>query len=757
MKLILIPILTVLICTAQSASATAQPIPMIYEATSFDSTGTQLVVVMPRPLPKAAFAGQQGNLRGTAIRLFESMKARFPAAYGSTTLSATEGAEPTAIISLDASKPESWDLVIAETYYTLKSLGFGQISAPKFSKGPVNPTLIKTPVLVTVQPWYRAFGSDAPETMIVALDQNSMTSSAAFRKGLESGDSSLINIVQKGLAAEDESIRLASIAAVSTFKTVPADIQLAGMLKDASAAIRKAVLKLIESGKIKAQNDEIIQIAENDRDPELKLSAARTLSARGVHNYDHLLEMENLKSRDPAVVIAALRRLTASGKTDIAPAVGMALESDNAEVRSVAVNALKGMKATDVMIRALKNSRIPVKERERLAVEITSSCPDNSDTLTFLVSEGSPEGAALAVRMAVANHPADKACGNPANKVAILTEALKKPGTRVDAMRGLGNLTDPAVLSILVPLIPDKKDGAEARAAATKVLSRLPQPALIRLIAEGDRLRSLLALEAVANAANASDLEAATVATLKNLMKNNDLEIRRGAVKALANARDARVSSLVIDGIDDADEGIRQAAVTAASKNSDEKSFTVLKKGLEDLSTPVRITAIEALIQKPVPGTKPRLKMLAGNARPEIRRPAVSAYLASLEPGDDAIRSTFLAGLLFDPDEQIRVTAVTSMDELTDSQSINAVGALVIDVSPIVRAATVKSLGKTRNQTALTYITKVIKDSDTGVRQAVAEAIFRFDTRTAEPLLKQMLADERDPQTREFLIKLTSR
>jgi len=211
------------------------------------------------------------------------------------------------------------------------------------------------------------------------------------------------------------------------------------------------------------------------------------------------------------------------------------------------------------------------------------------------------------------------------------------------------------------------------------------------------------------------------------------------------------ICSAILDGIDDQDEGIRRAAVVAAAGLPGERAEAVIRKSLEDLSTPVRVAGLEALSVRAVPETRPRIRMLSGNARPEIRRPAVLAYLKSLEPGEANLIFPFVSPLMYDSDEEVRIVAVNALQDLNDTPSADAVGALVIDQSPKVRTAVATVLGRMRTDAALQYLRKGANDADPAVRRAVVEALGRFRVDVAGPILQTMLNAETDIEIRELI------
>lgn len=759
----LVSTLIIAISALTPVALEAEPLPLVYEAVTLASTdGKPRIAVFPRSVPLQMAQGRTADTPSVQ-RIFETMKARFPAAYGMTTLSISGGREPVATINLDASKKETWGLVTAEIFYTLKSFGFETVVAPLYLQEPLNPSLIDAVVMVPVQPWFKATGDDFPSTMAVSLDGGRMISTSLFRQLLATGNPDIARMIQTALSAPLETQRLAAVRALAGQKPVPADLtsRIPSLLTDSSPAVRKTVLELAESRKIQVAIEDLRKVADADQEPSLRLAAAKLLSAAGVRDYDHILEVRNLRSGNPTEIAQSLRRLKTSGKSDIAPAVAETLESPDETVRNLAVEVLLSMKAASVISAALQNPKVQPAQKAPLASGLLALCPGDDSAITWMAGQTALADRALAaICGAPAPVPPQVSCRKPAGVLPIISLFLKRPETeiRLKAIECLSTRNEQEVLDLLIPMTTTQGTEVAATNAASSVLSRQPQAVLLGIIsgrgvppARATRQFRLMALNGLASQAQTTALEPAALAILKGLMKDPDIEIRRAATGVMARSRDQAVAALVLDGINDQDEGIRTAAVIAAGRIPGPASDAAIRKALEDLSVQVRAASLEILASRPLEGTRAKLQMLAQNQRPEIRRPAVAAFLRTLGPGDDAVRSQFVSTLLYDNSEEIRIIAVRAMEEMTDTQSARAIGSLVIDRSVPVRVEVARVLGQMRNDVAMDYLKKMIRDQDARVRKAVVEAIGRFPVVTSGPVFQEMLGTESDGTIRALI------
>lgn len=744
-----------------SVPAGARQLPMVFEAVTLASGGGQSsIAVIPRSIPLVLPESGTPDAR-SVMKIFDSMKTRFPAAYGSATIQIGNGRAAPVTLNLDRTRRENWPLVMAEVFHTLKSFGFKQITAPLYSTRPLDLSMIDAIVLMTVQPWTMATRNDTSDTALVSLDGNRVVSTEMFITALDTGNPEISAIVSKGLGSPLESVRIAAVRALGRQKPTSRELQArsADLAGDKAAGVRGAILELAAARKISLPVETLRAIAESDPDADLKLTAARILAAEGIRDYDHILEVRNLQNRDPGQVAAALRRIKASGRSDTASAVAGVLDYGDETVRDLAVEVLASMKDASVMSRAIASPEVAPRQKMALAVETAGICPMDEVALNWLASSGNTEQASIALINACNSKKAPASgqvrCPSAASPVSILSTLVRRSENviRERAVECLGTCGDATALDVLVSLIDDPALGSAAQDAAVKVLASQPQNSLLGILAapgSAKKLR-LLALDALAAQLESGQAGQATLTTLKGLMKDQDLAIRRAAVNAMARSSDKATAALVMEGIGDRDEGIRKSAVIAAGRMKGAAAEDVIRKSLEDVSTQVRVAGLEILARSPLPDTRRRLRLLAGNARPEIRKPAVVAFLKTLTPEDDVLRNSFVSTLLYDQVEDIRVIAVRAMEDMTDSQSARAVGALAIDMSSTVRTEVARVLGRMRTEAALAILKKMSSDREASVRLSVVESLGRYPLESSGPILRQMITSEKDPGVRKAI------
>lgn len=190
------------------------------------------------------------------------------------------------------------------------------------------------------------------------------------------------------------------------------------------------------------------------------------------------------------------------------------------------------------------------------------------------------------------------------------------------ALRGLGHLPSPEALGPLLRVLPEGIEPVVA--AAVDGLGELGDPRAagpLAVLAAGNpdqRRRSLEALTQLGPAALAAlnhlaaperpaavrevaaesfgrirDPRAA--APLSRLAKDNEPEVRKAAMNALATLGHRSVVKPLVAGLTDKDEEVRFAAVRGLAENPDQRAAPFLVKQLQDPSRDIRIECIHAL------------------------------------------------------------------------------------------------------------------------------------------------------------------
>jgi len=131
-----------------------------------------------------------------------------------------------------------------------------------------------------------------------------------------------------------------------------------------------------------------------------------------------------------------------------------------------------------------------------------------------------------------------------------------------------------------------------------------------------------------------------------------------------------------------------------------------------------------------------------------VRRKAVKAYIAMLEPGEQAQVLDFLTEMLYDQDPEVKLAAIGAVRQVHERRAIVAIAALVIDPDRTVKTTALDALATSGERDALEGIEKAVFDNDRTIRIAALEALQRLGKKEALDFLGELMRLEQDAEVR---------
>jgi len=680
------------------------------------------------------------------LRAFDALKHAHPDEYGNASLLLDGDPAGTlrATLNLDPANPSSHLLVAAEVFHTLKSLGVAEIRAPALRQAPLDAAALPLPVYLMAVPYHQALPPRHYLHAVVFLSPSETLPSEVFYQKLDRADPGVMDRVLAGLVQGDDRTKLSVLAAIPHLNIAQKARVLLPLLDDPSAAVRLAVLKLLQPERADEVTRRLAQLVEKDRDAAVKLAAARILSERGLRQYDIFLEMDRLNDPSDEAVLAAIGRLVESRNPVVAPGLYQCLTHRSQAVRDRARKGLAEIGATAMMVQALSDARLDLATREAFALELAGSGAraDRKAALAFLVESGSESSAIEAVRQAASLDAED---GLP-----VLYRALLRPeaAIRDAAVEPIVAYRDPRSIPALLGAARSGAEQERFEAAAVRILATQPASYLLSAMEGSDPTMRRLAMKAFGDSLKDAAPPSNAVAVLKARLGDPDVRVRRAAVYALARVPDETVASAILDLSRDPDPEIRAQAMVAAVRSSRPDSEPVILRGLSDESEPVVLAALTGVATRRLREAKDPLRLLCSHGNPEIRRKAVQAYAAILEPGEAARDLDFLTGLLYVNDPAVKLEAIQVVRQVHERRAIVALSSLVIDPNRDVKAAAIEALASTKELDALEGVEKGVFDPDPTIRLLALDALGTLGRPEAVDFLNEVIRTEADPTIR---------
>jgi HEAT repeat protein len=708
-----------------------------------NQSGTTVTVLVPKPMERFDRAKPADNV----LNAFDELKLAHPYEYGKAAILIDGDANRVrrVTLNLDPERRDYHDVVASEVFHTMRGLGVPEVKAPAIRENPLDETALASTVFLAVVPYWQSLPPRGIAHALVAMSPTEFLPSELFFYKLKQGDRDLMDKVLGGLVRQNESIRLSILAAFPQLPVANRPAALLPLLDDGSSGVRLAVLKLLEKETGKDVNDRLSRLVENDTDPTVKLSAVRLLSARGVHKYDVFIELEKLSDTSDEVVAATIGRLVASKSPAVASAIFGSLRHRAVAVREAARAGLIALGANDLIARAVADDTLDQRTREEFARHLVEQGgPDlQAKALAWLLASGSEEGATYAAGRIAERKPGDG--------LNLLYGALlrSETGVRLAAARAVGAYRSPASLKPLLAATKTPEDRSVAEQVAVEIIAAQSLDAVLLLMEDPDVTTRRLAMKALGDSLKGAAPPSRAVTVLQARLADKDLGVRRAAVYTLARVPDDKVTASIMALSGDPDPEIREAAIVAAVRSSEPRSNDVLLKALSDESDRVKLAALDGVAARRLKGARETLQMMGHYQDVQIRRKAVRAYLALLEPGEAAQVFDFLSELLYDTDPEVKIAAIGAAKQIHERRAIVAISGLVIDPNRPVKVAALDALASSGEKDALEGIYKAVFDtSDKSIRLVALDAIAKLGKREALDFLGELLKLESDAEVR---------
>lgn len=715
---------------------------LLYRAVKVARGPTSETVLLPEP-----FRGYDPSRPEESImRAFDALKEANPSLYGKAQLllDPTPGGPLRATLNLDPSVPEGHQVVAAEVFHTLRGLGVTEVRAPSLRDAPLDLSAFDIPVYLQAVPFHQALPPRRLAHAVIILSPLETIPSDLFYLKLDRGDSDIVEKVLSGLVRGDQKTRLAVLAALPNLKVPNRTARLLPLLDDPSPAVRLATLKLLEADGSAAVTERLERLVQSDPDRAVKGAAARILSARGLKQYDIVVEIDRLSDPSDQVVLSALSRIAEARFSGAAQAVYDCLHHINPEVRTRALETLVALHAFPFLAKALQDQHVDASTRERCAVEVERNGlgPEREQALAYLAEQGS-EALALDAIKKIARE-------KPQGGLATLYKALLRPeqAVREAAIEAVAAYGDPSSIPALLGAIRSDKDRVLVEAAAVKVLSKQPQEVLLERMGDQDPTVRRLAMKAFGDALQDSKPPQKAISILKSRLSDPDPAIRKAAVYALARVPDPDIADSIMALHKDPDPEVRAAAVLAASRSNSPQANDIIVSALSDEQDSVKALALKVLEERKVPQALESLKLLCSHGNEEIRLSAVKGYLALLSPAEAANDLDFLTRLLYINDPRIKVLVLETVKKVHDRRAIIAMSSLVIDPDKGVKKAAVEALASTGEKDALEGIEKAVFDTDREIRLMAIDALVTLGRKEAIDFLMEVIKMEQDAEVK---------
>ncbi|MEC9071546.1 MAG: HEAT repeat domain-containing protein [Myxococcota bacterium] len=664
----------------------------------------------------------------------------------------------TAVINLRSGDPNAPmpDRVAGAVFHTMKMAGLKEVkfgdeplSVQTFSRGALAPVL---PFVAALPPMQLTYGYVKVGTSLMGAEE--------FQRRFASRDKVVAAAVLRALRNGAAEAKLAVLNRTSQLPIKDLKGELILRLKDKDQRVRLKALEMLDGRRDQKTLNALEVVVARDPLPEAQMRAARILVAAGKKAYEKYLLLEDLKSTDASVAVAAMEKLIKIGDPKMAPGIEPLIRNSSPDVRAVAIKALHTFKEYGMLEKVVEAKDVNNDVQQASARILADEAVGRQRTLgvVWLLNKGARDQAAHAAHLAGAKRVA--------GTIEALGASLKRtePEVRGAAARSLGTLKDIAGLQYLASALGATKDKDETALYTEQAISILGVQRLDVVAGIGKSNNIIMRQLAVKALPEFSKdrVNPDVMAELKVHAKDQDQEIRRAAIYALARVKSPEVTrSLLTEHKKNRDAVVREQ-VAFSVRGSDlpaEEAEAAILGFLNDGDSRVLLQAVHAVRERKIAKAFDTLKMLLRYRDPEVKREVFRSFMILATPGDPSLFDTY-SNLLYDTDPEVKLMAVNSLEPfLTDSRTVDALGGAVTDDDHRVRIRSLEVLSNSQSPNATEQVIRGLVDLDSSkaVKMGALEALAKLAS-LASPTTRKALQefikneDDADVQKRAMAV-----
>jgi HEAT repeat protein len=527
------------------------------------------------------------------------------------------------------------------------------------------------------------------------------------------------------------------------------DQSLIALLSDPSPAIRLKAIDLLRSSKTPPVIAALEKVVDNDTDANVKTRAVVLLDGFGVTKYRVFILFDKLRSGNDTEVLDAIDQLIASGDPRVTVGLASVLGHANETARQKATDGILKFNDAKGFVAVLERADVPdpIKERFAMALVAGSFVDLRAKGYAWVLVNGTEEKKVEALKTI-----AEK------RETALLPrvqDKLTDPSAAVarQAAATLAAFKDVGSLEKLVATAQARPDlSGDLETAVITIIGSMRLPDVIGLAkSENFTLRKFATKSLAEFTKTSPKLDPKVQAILEERMLDQNIEIKRAAVYALARAKNEAIVTKLAALADDPDDQIREQVLVALTQLPVGPARDIFLKKLDDPYDPVRLQAIKGIRLLKVAEAIQKLSWLRQTPKADLRIEVVTTLAELMNPEERKRSFDMWSEALYDQEVAIKTVAMEVLSCIKgDPRVAPTLSALVLDPDRTIKTRALGALAMTGDPAAVEYIVQGLFDLDTEVKKAALEGLRTLHVNTAEKPLQEFVKNEGDPELRRL-------
>jgi HEAT repeat protein len=685
--------------------------------------------------------------------MFDKLRTSRPRIYGDTYFVVKdEGGLLEGHLMLDDATKRFHDFIIGEIYLSMAMLG-----VQKFVVGPdarpMTDADLKFPYFSQVIPIWEALPPMKFSHTLIRLEKDNYLEAASFYAKLEAKDRPLLARITDLLKNPEPYVRM---KVLDSLVRLPLDNRpglLVPMLRDKDLPVRYRVIQLLQEEKDPKVLGALAVLADSIDDPETQLRAARILVANGKTNYQIYIFLEQLKSKDVAVVVDTINKLADSGDKRVLTALIRNLTHDEKAVRDAAFTGMQKMGDLTALRKLLLNVAIAEDFRKSIAVSLMKQ--ENADFAkvgtTYLIEKHAGDEAVEAIVTIEKRKYEDQ--------LPLVIGALKHKDTTVAlaALGVIGRLELFNQLDALTEAAGRKDLNERARTTINELIAKQSVKKVMKIAQGKNKLQRELAVLALVKVAKKQNEEKKDIQPILDLLAwtmktEKEQPIKVAAVQALFDIGGERNWKRVLRIKDEKDPALRFIALRAGQMLQNEEGDIIIIEKMDDQDQKIKLAAIVAVRERNIQSARSKLKVLVGSRKKEEKLEALRSLVA-VSATEKEHRESFdtYKRLIFDMDDAIKLAALTGIQWIIDPTvpPLLQSNILLQHKDPRIRAATLVALGRSKDHNSIEFIARGFADPETIVQGAAVEGLGLMGHKKGATALEEFIRQTDDDELKE--------
>lgn len=686
-----------------------------------------------------------------------------PDRYGSTSAEVVN--DTTVRVTVDPIVASQFEVIAAESVYTLTQLGIDTVEFPGLSDTPLTRADIPYATYRQQIPLWQALVGGRLYEADILLPGGERVDADAFYDGFEAGESALheatLQVLREGQVVEQYGI----LTVVAGLEIPGYEAAVAPLLTHEDSTLRASALSALQTSRDEAAWDAVVAMMNDDADPAMRDAAAAALGASPLEAF-HLYTVVHrangglAASADPVAVlegrVAAVGEAPSYNDPRMVDALVRLLGDEEVRVRDAVIASLTEMSAFGAMRAVMDDAAFGAEVRMSAALALADAASGEERRAGLEFRGMNTEGDLAKAAVTRLHTDATDVDVRP-----TIEGFLRHPDVNV-AVHAAALLGERAELASLDALSEVGTDSASAdevvlatEAAAFDIMSALPLADVEPYTWRGTRFQKRAAYRALGALAQSGGANARVFGVLTEGLASSDDAVVGAACQGVGIYANSDAMSAIEGALASASPAVEaDCAFALANFAGDEalvdRAAPFVSGFVDSGSSEVVVGGLYAAGELGLMGLQGAvLALISYEGDHLVRRYAMEAARKLADPAETRPAINGISAGLTDDVVDNRIAACEQLGYFEVPLAVLTLSQVVNDLEPTVRYAAIAATAATGHADAIAVLTGLLEDPERDVRLAAVQGLRDLGMASAIPQIESNISRDPDPVTQQ--------